>query len=171
MDGNWETLAWGRGCVVLLEQGKMAQHVTRFELLPKNTTRTRGVASFSTSCRPGRLSFTRILQIARMTSRHWPHQHFELLRFLAHPKNAKLFVASGKVIKPKICRPGPSGLWACYAPENRKHTSRWTTSAKYMKKMLAARLNWTCRATGERNRKFPCLLAIDVKTSIGVRSF
>ena len=70
MDGNRETLAWGRGCVVLVEQDKMAEHFTRFELLPKNTARTRGVATFSTSCWPGRLSFTRILQIARMTSRH-----------------------------------------------------------------------------------------------------
>ena len=87
MDGNRETLAWGRGCVVLVEQDKMAEHFTRFELLPKNTARTRGVASFSTSCRPGRLSFTRILQIARMTSRHLPHQDFELLSFLAHPNN------------------------------------------------------------------------------------
>ena len=38
----------------------------------------RGVASFSTSCRPGRLSFPYILKLARMTSMHWPHQHFEL---------------------------------------------------------------------------------------------
>ena len=63
MDGKRETLAWGRGCVVLVEQDKMAEQFTRFELLPKITARTWGVASFSTSCRPGRLSFTRILQI------------------------------------------------------------------------------------------------------------
>ena len=33
-------------------------------------------ASSSTSCRPGWLSFPRILKIARLTSTHWPHQHF-----------------------------------------------------------------------------------------------
>ena len=44
---------------------------------------TRGIASFSTSCRPGWLSFPHILKIARMTSTHRPHQHFELLSFLA----------------------------------------------------------------------------------------
>ena len=32
--------------------------------------RTMGVASFSTSCRPGLLSFPHILKIARMTSTH-----------------------------------------------------------------------------------------------------
>ena len=47
----------------------------------------RGIASFFTSCRPGWLSFPHILKIARMTSLHWPHQHFELLSFLAHPNN------------------------------------------------------------------------------------
>ena len=48
----------------------------------------RGVASFSTSCRPGRLSFPHILKIALMTSTHWPHQRFELLSFIVHPSNA-----------------------------------------------------------------------------------
>ena len=43
----------------------------------------RGVASFLTNCRPGWLSFPHILKIAHMTSTYWPHQHFELLRFLA----------------------------------------------------------------------------------------
>lgn len=57
-----------------------------------------------------------ILLIARMTSTHWPHKHFELLlSFLAHANNAG-FIKSGRVIKPKICRPGSTGLWAGYAP-------------------------------------------------------
>ena len=51
-----------------------------------------------------------ILKTARMTSTHWPHQHFELLSFLAHLNNA-WFIKSGRVIKPKICRPGPRGLY------------------------------------------------------------
>ena len=40
----------------------------------------RGVASFSTSCKPGWLSLPHILKIARMTiaSTHWLHQYFEL---------------------------------------------------------------------------------------------
>ena len=41
----------------------------------------RGVASFSTSSKPGWLSLPHILKIARMTSPHWPHQHFELKAF------------------------------------------------------------------------------------------
>ena len=41
----------------------------------------RGVASFSTSSRPGWLSLPHILKIARMTSPHWPRQHFELNSF------------------------------------------------------------------------------------------
>ena len=57
-----------------------------------------------------------ILLITRMTSTHWPHKHFELLlSFLAHANNAG-FIKSGRVIKPKICRPGSTGLWAGYAP-------------------------------------------------------
>ena len=57
-----------------------------------------------------------ILLIARMTSTHWTHKHFELLlSFLAHANNAG-FIKSGRVIKPNICRPGPTGLWAGYAP-------------------------------------------------------
>ena len=47
----------------------------------------REVASFSTSCRPCWLVFWHILKIACMTSAQWPHQHFELLSFLAHPNN------------------------------------------------------------------------------------
>ena len=46
---------------------------------------TRSVASFSTSCRPGWPRFPHILNIARMSSAYWPHQHFELLSFLADP--------------------------------------------------------------------------------------
>ena len=48
----------------------------------------RGVASFSTSCRPGWLSLPHILKIARMISTHWLQRHFELFSFLAHPSNA-----------------------------------------------------------------------------------
>ena len=48
---------------------------------------TRGVASFLTNCRPGWLSFPRILKITGMTSMHWPYQHFEFLSFLAQPNN------------------------------------------------------------------------------------
>jgi len=51
-------------------------------------TLPRGVASFLTCCRPGWISFSHTLKIARMTMTHWPHQHFELLSFLAHPNNA-----------------------------------------------------------------------------------
>ena len=44
--------------------------------------------SFSTSCRPGWLSFPHnYTEIAHMTSTHWPHQHCELLSFLAQPNN------------------------------------------------------------------------------------
>ena len=44
---------------------------------------------YSQTCgRPGWLSFPHILKTARITSTHWPHQHFELLNFLAHPDNA-----------------------------------------------------------------------------------
>ena len=53
-----------------------------------NQTSDRGVANFSTSCKTGWLSFPHIMKIARMTSTHWPHQHFELLSFLAPPNNA-----------------------------------------------------------------------------------
>ena len=53
----------------------------------------RGVASFSTSCRLGWLSFSRILKIARMTSTHWPHQHFELLSFYLIPTTYNLLQA------------------------------------------------------------------------------
>ena len=66
--------------------------------------KTRGIASFSISCRPGWLSFPHILRIARITSTHWLHQHFELWSFLTHPKNAQ-FITNKRVIKPKICRP------------------------------------------------------------------
>ena len=48
----------------------------------------RGVARFSTRCRPGWLSFPHILKNAHVSSTHRPHQHFELLSFLAHPNNA-----------------------------------------------------------------------------------
>ena len=52
---------------------------------------TRGIASFSTGCRPGWLSFPHILKIARMTSTHWPHQHFELLSFLAQARQHVIY--------------------------------------------------------------------------------
>ena len=74
-----------------------------------------GRANFSTSSRPGWLSFPIILKIARMTSKQRPHQHFELLNFLDHPNNV-LFITKGWMIKPKICGPGPTGPWAEYAP-------------------------------------------------------
>ena len=48
----------------------------------------RGVTSFSTSCKPGWLSFPHIPKIALMARTHWPHQHFEPLSFLTHPNNA-----------------------------------------------------------------------------------
>ena len=47
-----------------------------------------------------------------MTSTDWAHQHFS---FLGHP-NSAYFITSGRVIKPNICRCGPIGLWAGYAP-------------------------------------------------------
>ena len=75
----------------------------------------RGVASFWTNYRPGWLSFPHILKIACITSTHWPHQHFELLGFLAYPNNA-WFIKKGRVIKPKIWGPWSTGLWAGYAP-------------------------------------------------------
>ena len=83
----------------------------------------RGIAIFSTSCRPGWLSFPHILKIAPMTSTHWPHQHqgcalrklkgaqshetvksrvaniwLKKLRFSSRPW------ALQSLIKPKICR-------------------------------------------------------------------
>ena len=56
-------------------------------LLPK-VVHIRGVANFSISCRPWWLSFPQMLKIAHMARMYWPHQHFESLSFLAHPKNA-----------------------------------------------------------------------------------
>ena len=55
-----------------------------------------GVASFSTSCRPGWLSFPHILKIARMTSTHWPHQ-----RSFSSTQQRIISYKPG-VIKPKI---------------------------------------------------------------------
>ena len=52
-----------------------------------------GVASFSTSCRPGLLSFLRNLKIARMTSTHWSHQHFDLWSFLLNLTAHSLLLA------------------------------------------------------------------------------
>ena len=49
---------------------------------------SRGVATFSTCCSPGWLHFHTSVKIAHMTNKHWPHQSFELLSFLAHPNNA-----------------------------------------------------------------------------------
>ena len=51
----------------------------------------RDIASFSTSCRPGWLSFPHILKIARMTRTHWPHQHFELLCFFSSPQQRIIY--------------------------------------------------------------------------------
>ena len=60
----------------------------------------KGVASFSTTWRPGWRSFPRILKIARMTSTHWPHQHFELLSFISHPNNDQW--SSQKLVGPGL---------------------------------------------------------------------
>ena len=38
-----------------------------------------------TICRPRWLSFPPILTTVRMTSTHWPHQHFDLLSCLTYP--------------------------------------------------------------------------------------
>ena len=60
----------------------------------KQTNRNNwGVASFSTSCRPGLLSFLRNLKIARMTSTHWSHQHFDLWSFLLNLTAHRLLLA------------------------------------------------------------------------------
>ena len=72
-------------------------HMTRIRLIYQlfHTNRSsltfRDVASFSTSCRPGSLSFPHILKIARMTSTHWPHQHFELLCFFSSPQQRIIY--------------------------------------------------------------------------------
>ena len=97
-------------------------------------SRVSGLGSFFTSCRPCWLSFPHILKIACVTSTHWPHQHFELLSFLVYPNNAQFyFVTSGSVIKPKVCRPVPTGLWAVYTPEC---TSRFCTLKANFKKSI-----------------------------------
>ena len=57
----------------------------------------RGIASF---CRPGWLHFHIFWKLHAWPSKHWPHQHFELLSFLAYPNNA-WFITSSRVIKPK----------------------------------------------------------------------
>ena len=69
----------------------------------------RGIASFLTSCKPGWLSFSHILKIARMISTHWPHQHFQLKDF-SSPQKCIMFITHGRVMKPKICRPGLATL-------------------------------------------------------------
>ena len=96
----------------------------------------KGVASFSTSCRPGWLSFSHILKTARMTSTHWP-QLTELLNFLAHSNNA-LFNTNGRVIKSKICRPGPTALWAGYAPaSNCNNSVAWQSNDTFLTTQLS----------------------------------
>ena len=81
---------------------------------------TRGVASFSTSWRPGWLSFPIILEIAHMTSTQWPHQHFELLSFLAHPNNAYYYK---RLRDKKNC--GPAGLQVYALPTTLHFQPPW----------------------------------------------
>ena len=69
----------------------------------------RGVASFSTSCRPGWLSFPHILKIVRMTSTHWSHQH------LLTPTTYN-FLQAVEWSNQEFVGPGPRCLWAGYAP-------------------------------------------------------
>ena len=52
-----------------------------------------GVASFSATCRPGLLSFLRNLKIARRTSTHWSHQHFDLWSFFLNLTAHSLLLA------------------------------------------------------------------------------
>ena len=77
----------------------------------------RGVASFSTSCRPGWFSIPHILKIARMTNTHCFHQHFELISFLANPNNAQFITSS---------RSWPTALRASYTPDI--CTCQWSTT-------------------------------------------
>ena len=84
-----------------------------FILISVKSLATRGIVSFSNSCKPDWLSFPHILKIARIHD--WAQQHFEVLSFSAHLNNPQ-FITSGRVIKRKICRPRPTGLWAGYAP-------------------------------------------------------
>ena len=69
------------------------------------------------SCRPGWLSVPHILKIARMTSTHWRHQTLWALKSFLAQANNTYFITSGRVIKPKICMSGPTGLWAGYTPD------------------------------------------------------
>ena len=63
----------------------------QFFHLNRTSLTYRDVASFSTSRRPGWLSFPHILKIARMTSTHWRHQHFELLCFFSSPQQLIIY--------------------------------------------------------------------------------
>ena len=70
-----------------------------------NKQKNRGVASFSTSCRPGWLSFLRNLTIARMTSTHWSHQHFDVWSFLLN-LTAHSLLQAVEWSKQKLVGPG-----------------------------------------------------------------
>ena len=98
-------------CAPLKAQGVSRLQIFPFNQHPLRVHATLGVASFSTNCRPGWISFAHVLKIARMASTHWPHQHFVLFSFLPLPNNTS-FITSARVIKPKICRLGPTGPWA-----------------------------------------------------------
>ena len=71
-----------------------------------NGNNARGIASFSTSCRTGWLSFPLILEIVRMNHAHWPQQHFEPIIFLAHPNNAWFIIQAVEWSKLKFVGPG-----------------------------------------------------------------
>ena len=46
-------------------------------------------------CIMGDVQVANILKIARMATTHWPHQHFELLSFLAHTQQKKQWRVNG----------------------------------------------------------------------------
>ena len=103
---------------------KLASSITR-----QNNLFFRGIVSFSTSCMPRWLSFPHILKTACMTSTHWPHQHFHLLSFLAHPNNAQI-ITSGKVIKPKIL------LTRAYRSMGWLNRCSWYATLCYVEKLM-----------------------------------
>ena len=88
---QWELVACGLVCSWMAEL--VGYVLSEPEVDPKSPVclshiffPTRGIASFSTGCKPGWLSFPHILKIACMTKyMHWPHQLFKLLIFLAQP--------------------------------------------------------------------------------------
>ena len=77
MDAGYED--WWKKCI---RTSNIAHFIngnwTEWSAIWSQIIPVRGVASFSTSSRPGWLSLPHILKIARMTSPHWPRQHFEL---------------------------------------------------------------------------------------------